>query len=1061
MKKKITQILVLFCFVGSLMAAPTSPTTTTTTTTTTAVPLVEANALNFDGVNDFVTISDNDDLDLLTGWTLETWVKHDVTGVQHGLIEKYHWAAGQGSYVLRIAPSGKAQAWVIKGTSYNNVTGTNSLATDTWYHIAATFDPNTDSLKIYVNGVLEGTNSLATLNPVPSTNDVKLGCRGDDNALKLNGSMDKVRIWGIVRTQAEIQAAMNCELSIESGLVASYNFNQGSAGGDNDDPLINTLNDASGNGNHGTLNNFALVVGTSSNWVDGLVNVLDDATFNYTAAAAAYCVDATTDPTPTITGLAGGTFSSGVGLSINGSTGKIDASASTPGTYTVTYTTAGICSNSSDVNVTINALPVVTFIAPASPYCPATTSILSGGSPTGGVYSGTGVTFDGTTSTYSFTSPVINDSSPTTITITYTYTDGNGCENSVSDDITVQDNTSPTAIAQDITVTLDEFGAATIAASDINNGSSDNCSIASLSVSPDTFDCTNIGIPNPVTLTVTDPSGNTHTDTANVTVLEHWKDALDLRELKDFAVFSGTGAITNLGTVNGDVGTNTGAITGAGVLSGTIYKNTALTVKADIDLLKVYINLNNILETHPGTHAAHAPAFGTETISPGVYSIGSAGTLAGNLTLDGGNDSEALFIIKFKGAFTVGAGSTITLINGAKAKNVYWLAQGAVSIGASSVIQGSIFSFPGAITLGINSTITGRLISSVGAIIVSAGAEVDKPLDPIISINPMKDNAPAAAVDVLGTIEDFSLFTSSGAVTNTSTSGIFGNIGTDFGAISGFATSSLIGSEHTADAVTSQAKTDLDTAYNALNALIVISTKTLHTPTFGSGETLYAGVYDIPSAGSLAGTITLDGQNNADAIFIFRFNGAFGAAALSKVILSGGTLRSNVFWIAEGAVSIGSFSTIKGTILAHGGAAMMGAGGNLEGRMLSTAGAIGFSTGVVYTVVHDVECEYPSTSPRLSGEKKVVRASASIINNLLIYPNPSNGVFKIKLKNTNVAAQLLLFDVLGKLVERRDVTAAQATQPILMDKSFLQSGVYLLKIINKDEVVTKKIIIKR
>ncbi|NHN28208.1 hypothetical protein FIA58_021265, partial [Flavobacterium jejuense] len=63
------------------------------------------------------------------------------------------------------------------------------------------------------------------------------------------------------------------------------------------------------------------------------------------------------DPTPTISGLAGGTFaSSPAGLSINASTGAIDVSASTPATYTVTYTTAGSCPNSSSVSVTVNAL---------------------------------------------------------------------------------------------------------------------------------------------------------------------------------------------------------------------------------------------------------------------------------------------------------------------------------------------------------------------------------------------------------------------------------------------------------------------------------------------------------------------------------------------------------------------------------------------------------------------------------------------------------------------------------------------------------------------------------
>ena len=51
----------------------------------------------------------------------------------------------------------------------------------------------------------------------------------------------------------------------------------------------------------------------------------------------------------------------------------------------------------------------------------------------------------------------------------------------------------------------------------IDNGSFDNCSIATLSISKDNFDCTNVGI-NVVTLTVKDVNGNVSSKTATVTV---------------------------------------------------------------------------------------------------------------------------------------------------------------------------------------------------------------------------------------------------------------------------------------------------------------------------------------------------------------------------------------------------------------------------------------------------------------------------------------------------------------------------------------------------------------
>jgi hypothetical protein len=55
--------------------------------------------------------------------------------------------------------------------------------------------------------------------------------------------------------------------------------------------------------------------------------------------------------------LSGGAYSSTAGLSINTVTGVIDVSASTPGTYTVTYLTVGICPNSSTQSVSVNPLP--------------------------------------------------------------------------------------------------------------------------------------------------------------------------------------------------------------------------------------------------------------------------------------------------------------------------------------------------------------------------------------------------------------------------------------------------------------------------------------------------------------------------------------------------------------------------------------------------------------------------------------------------------------------------------------------------------------------------------
>jgi choice-of-anchor B domain-containing protein len=81
------------------------------------------------------------------------------------------------------------------------------------------------------------------------------------------------------------------------------------------------------------------------------------------------------------------------------------------------------------------------------------------------------------------------------------------------------DTVDPIAVCQDFTGQLDENGDFVLEASEIDGGSSDNSGFTSLSVSPDTFTCDDLGA-NTVTLTVTDPSGNTDTCTATVTVVD-------------------------------------------------------------------------------------------------------------------------------------------------------------------------------------------------------------------------------------------------------------------------------------------------------------------------------------------------------------------------------------------------------------------------------------------------------------------------------------------------------------------------------------------------------------
>lgn len=197
----------------------------------------------------------------------------------------------------------------------------------------------------------------------------------------------------------------------------------------------------------------------------------------------------------------------------------------------------------------------------------------------------------------------------------------------------------------------------------------------------------------------------------------------------------------------------------------------------------------------------------------------------------------------------------------------------------------------------------------------------------------------------LGTATGFALFTSVGAVTNTSVTTITGNIGTNAGALTGFGSPTTVnGILYVQDDTTAQATLDLQTAYNQL--FNTTTTIPGHAPAFGT-ETITAGVYGIGGAGSVTGNLTLDAQGDANAVFIFKFTGALTVAAGSNLILANGALAGNVFWIAEGAISMAANITMKGTLIAHDAANSIGTSSNLEGRMFSTAGAINVNTNTV------------------------------------------------------------------------------------------------------------------
>jgi len=426
---------------------------------------------------------------------------------------------------------------------------------------------------------------------------------------------------------------------------------------------------------------------------------------------------------------------------------------------------------------------------------------------------------------------------------------------------------------------------------------------------------------------------------------------------ENFILVTGNGVIdcTGSSTFTGDLGTDLGDTTGFSTSSiiGSVFTIDSITEQAAVDVGIAYDQLVSV----PVTIASHPAAFGAgETLTNGVYGIAGAGSLGGSLTLDGEGDTNAVFIFKFSGAFVVGAASNLILTNDARPCNVYWISEGAATIAAASTIKGTVIVNNAAIAVAANVNFEGHLLTTSGAISINDASVYYVPncISSTISIPP-----PAAICHPeFGITADFALFTSNGALSNSGASNINGHVGSHVGAVTGFATATLLGSVFNADAITTQASADLLVLYASLFNVPVTNT---HAPVLGS-ETLYPGVHYITGAGSLIGTLTLDALADPSAVFIIRCSGAFSAAASSNIVLLNDAASCNVFFVIEGAISIGTGSDLRGTFIANNGAVFIDVLSNLEGKLFSTTGAIAYSQSVTNSTTL---CAISNTCPNV------------------------------------------------------------------------------------------------
>lgn len=467
----------------------------------------------------------------------------------------------------------------------------------------------------------------------------------------------------------------------------------------------------------------------------------------------------------------------------------------------------------------------------------------------------------------------------------------------------------------------------------------------------------------------------------------------------NFALFSSNGAVSNTGLshITGDVGTGNGSSTSFGNVDGVMHDADGAATGAAASLTIAYNQLNAAI---PNFFPAALLGNG-QTLTAGTYSIGQSATLNNTLTLDGGGNANAVFIFKIQGAFSSTSGAKVLLTNGAVACNVFWKIEGLVDLAANTEMKGTIIANNAAIVLNSGVMLDGRALSTTGAVTVS-GVTVNKPVGcgSAVLTGPAKP--------VLNTVACYTVFTGSGTVTNTGISFVTGDIGSNVGLTTGFNAANVTGTIHTnPDLSTAACAVDLGNVYTYLNTLPT-DIELLYPAAFGQNLVLTPHTYLMNAATVLNGTVILNAQNNPDAVFVIKINGALSTSTYASVVLQNGAQAKNVFWKVDGAINLNDYSSFKGTVIGNNGAVNLNTGTVIEGRVLSTTGAV--STAAINAQM----------TPGCATGTLGVSSANAVKKTVTFYPNPFSSVLNINIEDAEIGSNLMIFNSSGsKILETR------------------------------------------
>lgn len=208
--------------------------------------------------------------------------------------------------------------------------------------------------------------------------------------------------------------------------------------------------------------------------------------------------------------------------------------------------------------------------------------------------------------------------------------------------------------------------------------------------------------------------------------------AQSLGTAENFAILgASTVTSTNATHISGNVGVSPGtAITGfpPGIITnGALHAGDGPATQAHADFATAYNDFVG-LAFLPANNMSGVD-LGGKTLTPGVYHYNTSAFSNGALTFDAQNDPTARFVIQIGTTLITSSDSSVVLINGADARNIYFQVGSSATLGAGSTFIGNILAYA-SITTVSGTSLTGRLLALTGAVTLDGNNVINPGLTP-------------------------------------------------------------------------------------------------------------------------------------------------------------------------------------------------------------------------------------------------------------------------------------------------------------------------------------------